>query len=71
MRELVADLVRFGRFTPVEPYQRFGYLCGALLILSGLVHGVVYLVDGGLWEFPVSWRSRSCSACRSGSPWSR
>jgi hypothetical protein len=49
MRELAADLVRFGRFTPVEPYQRFGYLCGALLILSGLVHGVVYLVDGGPW----------------------
>ncbi len=56
MRELVADLVRIGRFTPVASYQRFAYLCGALLILSGLVHCVVFLVDGGSWEGPVSWR---------------
>jgi hypothetical protein len=56
MKELVADLVRIGRFTTVASYQRFGYLCGGLLILSGLVHGVVYLVDGGPWVGPVSWR---------------
>ena len=56
MRELVADLVRLGRFTPVAPYQRVAYVCGALLVASGLFHGVVYLVDGGSWEGPVSWR---------------
>ena len=27
-----------------------------VLVLSGLFHGVVYLVDGGPWEGPVSWR---------------
>jgi hypothetical protein len=56
MRELLADLWRIGRFTPVAPYQRLAYGCGVLLILSGLVHVVVYLVDGGPWEGPVSWR---------------
>ena len=56
MKELVADLTRIGRFKTVAAYQRFGYLCGGLLILSGLFHGVVYLVDGGPWEGPVSWR---------------
>jgi len=56
MRELVADLVRIGRFTRVAPYQRFAYVCGALLIASGVFHGVVYLVDGGAWEGPLSWR---------------
>ena len=56
MRELLADLWRIGRFTPVAPYQKVGYGCGALLILSGLVHVVVFLVDGGSWEGPVSWR---------------
>jgi hypothetical protein len=56
MRELLADLVRTGRFDRVATYQRFGYLCGAALVLSGLVHAGVYLVDGGPWEGPVSWR---------------
>jgi hypothetical protein len=56
MGRLVADLVRIGRFTPVASFQRFAYVCAALLILSGLFHGVVYLVDGGPWEGPVSWR---------------
>ena len=56
MKELLADLWRIGRFTPVAPSQRLAYGCGALLILSGLVHMVVFLVDGGSWEGPVSWR---------------
>ncbi len=56
MRQLVADLVRLGRFTPVAPYQRLAYVCAALLVASGLFHGVVFLVDGGSWEGPVSWR---------------
>ena len=56
MRELGADLVHIGRFKPVASFQRFAYVCGALLILSGLLHGVVYVVDGGPWQGPVSWR---------------
>ena len=56
MRELAADLVRIGKFVPVRSFQTFGYLCGGLLVLSGLVHVGVYLVDGGPWEGPLSWR---------------
>ncbi len=39
-----------------EGYQRFLYRVGALLILSGLFHVVVFAVDGGSWAGPVSWR---------------
>ena len=56
MSELFKELVRIGRFVPATSYQRFAYVCSALLILSGLVHGVVYLVDGGPWNGPISWR---------------
>ncbi|MBB5805486.1 hypothetical protein F4560_005254 [Saccharothrix ecbatanensis] len=35
---------------------RFAYRVAALLFLSGLVHLVVFAVDGGPWEGPVSWR---------------
>ncbi|MGH3457526.1 hypothetical protein [Aeromicrobium sp.] len=56
MRELFEDIVRIGRFVPVTSWQRFGYLCGALLMLGGVFHGAVYLVDGGAWEGPLSWR---------------
>ena len=56
MRELLRDLVRIGRFVPATAFQRFGYLCAALLMVSGLFHGLVYLVDGGGWDGPLSWR---------------
>jgi hypothetical protein len=56
MKSLLQDLWRQARFTPAARYQRFAYLCGALLILSGAFHAVVYLFDGGPWEGPVSWR---------------
>jgi hypothetical protein len=56
MRGLVADLSRTGRFTPAEGYQRFAYWCAALLVLSGIVHLGVYVVDRGPWEGPLSWR---------------
>jgi hypothetical protein len=56
VRELVAELWRIGRFTPVARYQRFAYVCAGLLIINGLFHIVVYLVDGGSLEGPVSWR---------------
>jgi hypothetical protein len=56
VKGVLADVVRIGRFVPTTPYQRFGYVVGGLLITSGLFHGVVYLVDGGPWEGPLSWR---------------
>lgn len=56
MTGLLKDLWREGRFTPVASYQRFAYVCGALLVLSGAFHGIVYLVDGGMWGGPLSWR---------------
>lgn len=37
-------------------YQRFVYLTGVLFALSGIFHTAVFLVDGGAWEGPVSWR---------------
>lgn len=36
--------------------QRFLYAAGAALMASGLVHLGVFLVDGGPWSGPVSWR---------------
>lgn len=41
---------------PVASFQRFGYLVGGLLIVSGVFHLAVYLVDGGAWGGPLSWR---------------
>jgi hypothetical protein len=56
VKDSLNDLLRVGRFAPVTAYQRFAYVCGALLVASGLFHAVVFLVDGGPWEGPVSWR---------------
>lgn len=36
--------------------ERLGYAVGALLIVSGVIHAGVFLVDGGPWQGPVSWR---------------
>jgi hypothetical protein len=36
--------------------NRLWYLIGALLVLAGLVHLGVFVVDGGPWEGAVSWR---------------
>lgn len=55
-RSLLVDLRRVGSFTPVASYQRLAYACGALLVLSGLVHVGVFLVDGGSWTGPLAWR---------------
>jgi hypothetical protein len=41
---------------PTHNYQRALYRLGALLVASGLVHVVVWFVDGGAWAGPVSWR---------------
>ncbi|WP_405950986.1 hypothetical protein OG588_36760 [Streptomyces prunicolor] len=40
----------------VGPAERLCHATGALLIVSGLVHLVVFAVDGGPWYGPVSWR---------------
>jgi hypothetical protein len=56
VRDLFRELSSAARFAPAQPYQRLGYACGALLILSGVVHVFVYLVDGGAWHGPLSWR---------------
>jgi hypothetical protein len=50
------ELARLGRFTPVASYQRVGYGCAALLLASAAFHAGVFLVAGGSWEGPVSWR---------------
>lgn len=55
-RQLATDVARVGRFVPAASYQRFAYACGALLVLSGIVHLGVYAVDGGPWSGPLSWR---------------
>ena len=36
--------------------ERIGYAVAGVLFASGLFHVVVFLVDGGPWEGPVSWR---------------
>src|SRR5688572_29821318 len=36
--------------------ERVCYALGALLIAAGLFHLAVFVVDGGPWEGPVSWR---------------
>ncbi|MEU8577492.1 hypothetical protein [Streptomyces asoensis] len=40
---------------PPLPYRLYG-ATALLLVLSGLVHLVVFAVDGGPWDGPVSWR---------------
>ncbi|MFF7647914.1 hypothetical protein [Streptomyces canus] len=49
--------------TPASPraldarrVERLCHATGLLLILSGLAHLVVFAVDGGPWDGPVSWR---------------
>lgn len=37
-------------------YQRTMYRLAGLMVASTLVHLVAWLVDGGAWEGPVSWR---------------
>lgn len=56
MKETLKELVRIGRFVPPTRAQKFGYAMGGLLVLSGVFHVGVYLVDGGAWAGPLSWR---------------
>ncbi|OIJ64697.1 hypothetical protein WN71_027535 [Streptomyces mangrovisoli] len=43
-------------WTGLRPVERAAVATGAVLILSGLAHLVVFAVDGGPWFGPVSWR---------------
>ncbi|BCY12651.1 hypothetical protein [Actinoplanes sp. L3-i22] len=49
----VLDVARLRRLRPVE---QIAHLVGVLLMVSGVVHFGVFLIDGGPWEGPVSWR---------------
>ncbi|MEU1595643.1 hypothetical protein ABZ468_22985 [Streptomyces sp. NPDC005708] len=41
---------------PLRTPERICYTTGAVLVLSGLTHLLVFAVDGGPWNGPVSWR---------------
>jgi hypothetical protein len=45
-----------GYWRQARPAQRFGYLVGGVLVLVGLAHLVAWLVVGGAWHGPVSFR---------------
>ncbi|WP_425828710.1 hypothetical protein [Streptomyces fractus] len=45
-----------GRVPIRRPAERLCYAIGVVLVASGLVHLVVFAVDGGPWYGPVSWR---------------
>ncbi len=39
-----------------EGYQRLCYVVGAALVVVGLLHALAFVVLGGAWAGPVSWR---------------
>lgn len=39
-----------------SPVERLCHATGAALVVSGLLHLIVFAVDGGPWDGPVSWR---------------
>jgi hypothetical protein len=45
-----------GYWREARPWQRLGYLVGAALILVGLAHLVAWLLVGGAWAGPISYR---------------
>jgi hypothetical protein len=45
-----------GYWYQARPYQRFGYLVGGVLVLVGLAHLVAWVVAGGAWAGPISFR---------------
>jgi hypothetical protein len=55
----VSDRMRaslLGYWHQARPWQRLGYLVGATLIVVGLCHLLAWLVVGGAWAGPVSFR---------------
>jgi hypothetical protein len=51
---VVRSLVSF--WTKGRPIERVAYRIGALLTISGVVHGLVLLIGGGSWTGPLSLR---------------
>jgi hypothetical protein len=45
-----------GYWHDARPWQRFAYLVGGILVAAGPAHLVVWLVVGGAWAGPVSFR---------------
>lgn len=45
-----------GYWSQARPAQRFAYLVGGALVLAGLAHLLAWLVVGGAWAGPVSFR---------------
>ena len=45
-----------GYWRRARPYQRLGYLVGGALVLVGLAHLVAWMVVGGAWAGPISFR---------------
>jgi hypothetical protein len=45
-----------GYWQQARPYQRLGYLVGGALVVVGLAHLVAWLVVGGAWAGPISFR---------------
>src|SRR5262245_2086393 len=45
-----------GEWRQARPAQRFAYLVGGALVLVGLAHLAAWLVVGGAWQGPVSFR---------------
>ena len=45
-----------GYWRQARPWQRLGYLVGAALMLVGLAHLLAWLVVGGAWAGPISFR---------------
>ncbi|MER6968660.1 hypothetical protein ABT408_34345 [Streptomyces halstedii] len=54
------ETTRVRALTPQKPSlraaERFCHATGAVLVLSGCAHLLVFAVDGGPWDGPVSWR---------------
>jgi hypothetical protein len=45
-----------GYWHQARPWQRLGYLVGAALVVVGLAHAAAWLLVGGAWAGPVSFR---------------
>jgi hypothetical protein len=45
-----------GYWHQARPWQRLGYLVGGALVVVGLAHAVAWLLVGGAWAGPVSFR---------------
>jgi hypothetical protein len=54
LKSMIVSLASFWRRG--TPAERTGYVAGALLMISGLIHLVILMIAGGSWEGPLSLR---------------